>query len=151
MKHSESSVLAEGRPGGGSRFAAGGLVFLMALGSAIMWVGLPVGWLWLAAQLMDGVNTSLGPIALAGIGMPVTMVGMAIVLLHLDHAFARVTGYDPAHRPKVPVPWQTSLRDDRVSRRRTTILDVVMTASAIVAWIAFGIWFVFFAGSSLPS
>lgn len=150
MKHSDTAAVAEGRPAGGSRFAAGGIVALMALGSAVMWVGVPVGWLWIASQLMDGVNTTLGPIVLVAIGVPATMVVMAIGLIHLDHAYSSLTGYDPQHRPKIPVPWQTSMRDDRNIQRRTTVLGVVMSVSAAIAWVAFGIWFLFFAGSSLP-
>jgi hypothetical protein len=43
------------------------------------------------------------------------------------------------------------MRGERVVSRPTTVLDLVMIVSVSVALIAFGIWFFFFAGSSIPN
>jgi hypothetical protein len=42
------------------------------------------------------------------------------------------------------------MRGERENTRPRTVLDVVMIASVSVAVVAFLIWFLFFAGSSLP-
>jgi hypothetical protein len=44
-----------------------------------------------------------------------------------------------------------SLRGERESAHRRTVLDVVMIVSVAIAWAVFAVWFFGFAGSSLPS
>jgi hypothetical protein len=43
------------------------------------------------------------------------------------------------------------MRGERASNRPTTVLDLVMMVSVSLALTAFGIWFFFFAGSSIPN
>ena len=69
------------------------LVLLMAVGSVVMWIGVPLGLIYLASQLADSSHPSAGPYLLVLVGLP---IGMAIVgkcLGILDRA-AR-----PPHRP----------------------------------------------------
>ena len=124
------------------------LVLLMAVGSVIMWIGVPLGLIYVASQLADSSNPSAGPYVLVLIGLP---IGMAIVgkcLGILDRAHARLTGrIDDSRRPAT---WMRSMRAERVSTRRAGVLDRVMIASVALAILAFGIWFFGFAGSSLP-
>ena len=70
------------------------------------------------------------------------------LLYRTNHVYERVTGQDAEVR--VQLPWHKSLRDSANSGRRTIVLDIVMIASVSIALTAFGIWFFFFAGSSLP-
>jgi hypothetical protein len=77
------------------------------------------------------------------------MIVIGKILAALDRRFSRVTGYDPNDRP-IPAPWHKSMRGERGSNRPTTVLDWVMIVSVSLALTAFGIWFLFFAGSSLP-
>lgn len=121
----------------------------MALGSALMWLGLPVGWVWLASHLQKGTNPTFGPYLLLAVGLPASMFVVGKFLASLDRLFSRVTGFDPNDR-RVPRPWQKSMRGERDSGRQRTVLDVVMIVSVAVAWTAFVIWFFFFAGSSIP-
>src|SRR5207302_11099892 len=58
------SRLLDGARAGGPQtiVTALGLIGLMMLGSVIMWLGIPLGWLWLASPLPNGVgNPSPGP------------------------------------------------------------------------------------------
>jgi hypothetical protein len=48
------------------------------------------------------------------------------------------------------MPWHRSLRGEEEGRAPRQILDVVMVVSVMTAGFAFLIWFLFFAGSSLP-
>lgn len=133
-----------------ARTKAIALIALMAIGSALMWLGMPVLWLWLASRLQSGANPTLGPYVLVAFGLPLSMVVIGRGLAGLDRAFARTTGFDPNAR-RTHRPWLKSMRGERESGHRRTVLDVVMIASVVVAWTAFGIWFFAFAGSSLPS
>jgi hypothetical protein len=124
------------------------LVLLMAVGSVIMWIGVPLGLIYLASQLASSSNPTAGPYVLVLVGLP---IGMAIVgkcLGVLDRAHARLTGrIDTTRRPAT---WMRSMRAERVSTRRAGVLDRVMITSVALAILAFGIWFFAFAGSSLP-
>jgi len=129
--------------------AAFALVMLMALGSALMWIVVPFALIWVASHLQQGTSPSMGAYVLIILGLPASMIVIGRGLAGLDRAFARVTGYDPNNR-RVPLPWLKSMRGERGSGRKRTVLDVVMIASVIVAASAFGLWFFLFAHPGLP-
>jgi hypothetical protein len=124
------------------------LVLLMALGSVVMWLGIPLALIYAASQLADTSAPTLGPYLLVFIGLPIGMAVMAKLLGYLDRvhqAYTR-TGDD---RPQ-QAPWMRSMRGERGSTRKRGVLDTVMIVSVGVALAGFGIWFFGFAGSSLP-
>jgi len=124
------------------------LVALMALGSVVMWFGVPLGLIYLASKLADTPNPSMGPYLLVLIGLP---VGMAIVgkcLGTLDRLHSRLTG---RHEERHRATWLRSMRAERGSTRRASVLDQVMIVSVGLALVAFAVWFFGFAGSSLPA
>ena len=45
----------------------------MALGSVVMWIGVPLGLVYLASKLADSPEPSMGPYLLIIIGLPVGM------------------------------------------------------------------------------
>jgi hypothetical protein len=125
------------------------LILLMAIGSVLLWIGIPVGVLWVASRIATSAQPSMALYAGVAVAIPTFMFLCARALWWLDTVYARVTR---AHRDSVYRPgWMRSMRGERHSDRSTTILDVVMIASVAVALVATGIWFFFFAGSSLPS
>jgi hypothetical protein len=130
------------------RFSATGiaLIALMSIGSVLLCPGLPFGWIWLASHLESGTTPSIGPYALVFVGLPISALVVLKGLTQLDHAYARVTGYDPNNRP-VHLPWLRSMRDERDSARRHTVLDVVMIISVAAAASALVVWFFLFAHS----
>jgi hypothetical protein len=124
------------------------LVLLMAVGSVVMWIGVPIGLIYLASQLADSSKPSAGPYLLVLIGLPVGMAIVGKLLGILDRLHGRLTGREEErHR----ATWLRSMRAERTSNRRAGVLDQVMVISVGLALIAFGIWFFGFAGSSLPS
>lgn len=129
--------------------AAAALIIAMALGSALMWIVAPFGLVWLASHLQKSSAPSMGPYLLVLAGLPISMIVIGKGLAVLDRLFARVSGYNPNNRP-IPYPWEKSLRAERGSQRKRTVLDVVMIISVIVAGIAFGIWFFLFAHPGVP-
>jgi hypothetical protein len=123
------------------------LVALMALGSVVMWIGVPLGLVYLASKLADTPKPSIGPYLVVIVGLP---IGMALVgkgLGALNRAHIRLTGAEvDEYRPG----WTRSMRGERVVNRRGGVLDRVMIVSVAVAAVVFAVWFFGFAGSSMP-
>jgi hypothetical protein len=132
----------------GKKLAALILILLMIVGSLVLWIGIPVGWIVLASHLTNSSAPSLGPYVLLIIGIPVTMFLFGRFLYRLNALYGDVTGSTP--HVQVRSAWLKSMRAERGNTRPRTVLDVVMIASVSVALVVFLIWFFFFAGSSLP-
>ena len=123
------------------------LVALMAIGSVVMWLGVPLGLVYLASLVADSPNPSVGPYLLIIVGLPVGMALVGKVLGWLNRLHIRLTGAEvDEYRPG----WTRSLRGERQVDRRGGVLDRVMIVSVGVAALAFAVWFFGFAGSSLP-
>lgn len=123
------------------------LIVLMAIGSVLMWLGVPLALIYAASRLADTANPSLGPYLLVLIGLPLGMALIGKGLGALDRLHSRLTGIETdAYRPG----WTRSLRGERTVSRRGGVLDRVMIVSVTIALAAFAIWFFAFAGSSLP-
>jgi hypothetical protein len=130
--------------------AKAGLIALMALGSVMLWIGSPIGWLWLASQMQkDSQAAGFGPYMVVLAGIAVTAVVLAKVLQRLNQAYGVVAGHGEPVR--VVLPWHRGLRGENEGRPPRTVLDVVMVISVAIGVVALTIWFFFFAGSSLPT
>jgi hypothetical protein len=124
------------------------LIALMAIGSVVMWIGVPVALIYAASRLADSPKPSMGPYVLILVGLPLGMMAVGKLLGALDRYHGRVTGLDDG-KPQ-QAAWMKSMRGDRERKRRRSVLDSVMMISVGVALLLFGIWFFAFAGSSLP-
>jgi hypothetical protein len=133
----------------GKKLAALILILLMIVGSLVLWIGIPVGWIVLASHLTDSSSPTLGPYVLLIFGIPVSMFVFGRFLYRLNALYGDVTGSSP--QVQVRAAWLKSMRAERGNTRPRSVLDVVMIGSVSVALVVFLIWFFFFAGSSLPS
>jgi hypothetical protein len=128
-----------------------GLIALMAFLSIMLWLGIPIGWLWIGSQLQSGTQaTGFGPYFLVLGGIAVSVVIVTKLLAALNRTYARVDG-KADEIVRVRMPWHRSMRGDDDSRPPRNVLDVVMVISVSLAVLAMTIWFFFFAGSSLPT
>jgi hypothetical protein len=125
------------------------LILLMAVGSIVLWIGIPVGWVWVASRTVKSSQPSLGPYLLVLCATPITMWIWGKLLFRLNDVYSRLTGQ--TYEVRTQLPWHKSMRGERSSNRPTTVLDLVMIVSVSVALTAFGVWFFFFAGSSIPN
>ena len=125
------------------------LIALMAVGSVILWIGIPIGWIYAVSHMVDSSQPSLGPYVLLIFGIPVTMALFGKLLFGLDHVYARVTGQDSEVRFRAA--WLKSMRGERNVARRLSVLEMTMIVSVSIALVGFAIWFFGFAGSSLPN
>jgi hypothetical protein len=119
------------------------LVLLMAIGSVVMWLGAPVFWLWLASQIADSSQPSLGIYALVLAGIVASMVVIGKILGWLNRAHQELTGRMPQRREQTV--WLKSMRAERDNTREHGILGLVMALSVSVALLLFSVWFMFFA------
>lgn len=137
-------MLAQDRNGALSDVQAAGLATLIVLGSAAVWLGVPVAVAWLVAQLgTDGLTGML----LALLVIPWAMVGFGWLLYRVNERYERLRG--GGRRPPGPPAWRGSLGEERASFRRARggprLIDVAMTTSAVVALISLSVWFFGFA------
>jgi hypothetical protein len=128
--------------------AAAGLVVVMVLGSLVLWLAVPVAWLWLASHIDRSLDASLKAYVVIAIGVPATMLAMFVLLRRLDLVHQRLTGSAPSKR--LAPAWRRSLSEERDLHAPTSALDIILAGTAIAALIALVVWFFFFAGSSLP-
>jgi hypothetical protein len=124
------------------------LIVLMAIGSVFLWIGIPGLWIWGVSQTVDTTQPQIGPYLAIIVGVPVTMFIFGRLLYRMNQAYESVTGQTSEVR--VQLPWHRSMRGERDVGRRTTVLEFVMICSVSLCMVAFLVWFLFFAGSSLP-
>ena len=119
------------------------LVLIMGIGSVLMWIGVPVFWLWLASRIADSSQPSLGLYTLVLVGIVASMGIIGKALGVLTHLHAHVTDSLPSRREQTV--WLKSMRGEREGRREHGILGTVMAVSVSLALLAFGVWFFAFA------
>jgi hypothetical protein len=125
------------------------LIALMAVGSVLLWLGIPLGWLYLVSRLVDSSQPSMGPYILVLVGIPASMIVVGKLLSKLNRAYGELTHTAPSARTRSA--WLRSMRGERDSGRQSTVLDVVMVWSVAFALLCLAVWFFVFAGSSLPT
>jgi hypothetical protein len=105
------------------------LILLMLAGCLFLWIGVPLGWLWIGSQI-EG-SSSLGT------ALAVTMTGIILSVV------AVVTGLAWINR------LHTRIREARnLPASDQTALETMLVASAAIALVLFFLWFFWFAGSS---
>jgi hypothetical protein len=99
------------------------LVLLMLGGGLILWLGVPLGWLFLGGRV-EGATGSLGLTLLTmlvGVGVSIAAIVPALAWLNVKHG---------------------ELREARgLESHGRTALEGIMTVSALIAVIAFIVWF----------
>jgi hypothetical protein len=126
-----------------------GLVALMVLGGLLLWFGNPVIWLWIGSQMTETQRASMGPYFVVAIGILGSTIAVAVGLARIHRRYQEISGHVPTVR--VRLPWMRSVRGDEDSRPEVTVLDVVVVTTALMGLTAALVWFLFFAGSPLPS
>jgi len=128
--------------------AAASLIVLMVLGSLVLWLAVPLAWLWLASHIDGSLDASLKAYAVVAIGVPSTMLVMFSLLRRLDGMHQRIVGTAPTK--KLAPAWRRSLSEERDLHAPTSALDIILAGTAIAALVSMGVWFFLFAGSPLP-
>ncbi len=116
----------------------------VVLGSAAMWIGIPLGGLWLAGEL---TSTAQGFLFATLGGIPLAMTASAWLLYRLNDLYER-SRQVPGERGRRRSAWLVASRDERSRVRRARaprpLIDVAMTVSATTALVLMAIWFFFY-------
>lgn len=122
----------------------GVLAVAIVLGSAAMWIGIPLGGLWLAGEL---TSTAQGFLFATLGGIPLAMTASAWLLYRLNDLYERSRGA-PGDHGRRRSAWLVASSDERTRIRRARaprpLIDVAMTISATTALILMAIWFFFY-------
>jgi len=110
------------------------LVAIMVGGGLVLWVGVPLGWLYVGSRVQGSTNSLGTALLVMMVGVVVSIGVLVPVLGWLNHKHSEL----------------------RVARglddHGQTALEGVMTVSAMIAIVGFGAWFFLFSGSSpLPT
>jgi heme/copper-type cytochrome/quinol oxidase subunit 2 len=104
--------------------ASGVLLVLMMLGAGlVLWIGVPVGWLYVGSQVQGATDSIGAAIAVMLVGVVVSIVAVVPILGWLNRK-------------------HLELRAARgLDTHGQTALEAVMTVSVVLAVIAFVVWF----------
>ncbi|HYU60507.1 MAG TPA: hypothetical protein VEK39_07095 [Solirubrobacterales bacterium] len=126
---------------------------LIALGALAVGFGVPLLWIWIGSVIQgstgkSSVNSSTAAVIFVGIIF--TYLALMFFVGWIQARFAD-SGEQTARKP-TRHPWNRSMRDEpyRPGERALSPLETMFVATAIVASIAFMLWFFLFAGSPLP-
>jgi heme/copper-type cytochrome/quinol oxidase subunit 2 len=113
------------------RLAAAFLLALLAVGTLVLWIGVPSATLWAASKLADSLATHFV------IGLAMTLTGMIVwgaFLFWLNGLYLRVAGHgEDAEDPDAP------------PRRIRGPLEPLLVGSLVIAIIVLFVWFFVFA------
>jgi hypothetical protein len=131
------------------RLAEAALALAIVVGSAFLWIGIPLGGFWLAGELTASAEGFL--FAVLG-GVPIAMVAFGWLLYRVNDLYVGLRGGE-RRAAFSRSAWLVSSSEERGKLRRAraprSLIDVAMTASAVVALSLLVIWFFFLAGSPL--
>ena len=120
------------------------LAVAVVLGSAAMWIGIPLGGLWLAGEL---TTTAQGFLFATLGGIPLAMTASAWLLYRVNDLYERRRGVAGGGGRRRSA-WLGASSDERSRVRRAraprALIDVAMTVSATAALILMAIWFFFY-------
>jgi heme/copper-type cytochrome/quinol oxidase subunit 2 len=108
--------------------ASGALVLLMVAGCLFLWIGVPLGWLWIGSQVQGSASL--------GTAMLVTMLGITATTFVVVAVLAWLNRRHAA------------IQERRNPERGGNALEALLVASAGIAIVGFGVWFFGFAGAS---
>jgi hypothetical protein len=127
------------------------LVVLMALLTINVFTGSPLLAMWVGSQVQGP-----GPPTMAAYGSAAaTLAGGSFLLVRLLAMASRSHDSLLGRRATVKehLPWLRSMRGARPheesSQRTLVALDVILIAAVVVAFVAFEIWLLFYAGSPI--
>src|SRR5919197_4505941 len=107
------------------RTGGSGLILLVIMlgGGILLWVGVPLGWLYVGSQVQGKTNSIGAALGVMFVGVLASIAAIVPVLGWLNRK-------------------HVELREARgLESHGQTVLEAVMTVSAVIAVIAFGIWF----------
>jgi hypothetical protein len=117
-----------------------------------LWTGAPLLALWVGSHSSDDTVLSMRAVFIVVLVLAMLVLVIAIVLTWLSNTYDELVGRPQSERR---MPWLRSMRGEaegHISARvGITLPERIVMTSVYLAVIALLIWFLFFAGSSLPN
>ena len=135
--------------GGARRLAATGIAGVMLVAAFSLWTVIPFGWIWIGSKVSKSQAPSAGPYMIVFFGIVISIIVVVRMLAWLNRLYENLIGTTEVRVERVML-WR-SLSDERKRVRRWSVMEVVLLSSVFVAFVAMGVWFIFLAGSPLPS
>jgi hypothetical protein len=129
------------------------IVIATALAAINLWTGAPLLAVWIGSHAQDGKVLSLRGVVTVLVVLAVLSFVLAWVLSWLNSKYDQLIGRPPTLTRTSP--WQRRMRgelDEHLrDRYELSAPERVLAACVIVGVLAFEVWFLFLAGSSLPN
>ncbi|MBI5310700.1 MAG: hypothetical protein HZB14_06705 [Actinobacteria bacterium] len=103
--------------------------FLMFVIGMVMWVGVPVLWLWVGSKIKSETDSLGLAVVVMGVGALAMIVGLVRLLGSLNRTYLE----------------EYAEHNNGIEAQRTP-LEPVLVISVVMALAAFGVWFMVFAG-----
>ena len=127
----------------GRRLLTSALAFVIVVGCAVLWIGVPIAGFWAAGQLTEN---SVDFLLFALGSVPLTMVVTGFLLYRLNALYVSMRDEENS-APRSRSAWLVSSSDERrkarLERGRRDLIDVAMTASIISALLLMVVYFFF--------
>ncbi|HYU61966.1 MAG TPA: hypothetical protein VEK39_14500 [Solirubrobacterales bacterium] len=123
------------RLGYADRMAAGFLLVLLAAGSLILWIGIPLGWLWLASKV---THSSGSHFFAAMVGTPVAIILFGSLLAWINRLYLRIVWSAPLE------PAEDDEDEPHIVRGP---LEPLLVGSLAIAIAVLCVWFFVFASN----
>ncbi len=127
------------------------LTIAATLVSVNIWTGAPLMALWVGSRVVPSSGLSMGAVLVIVAVLVVEVLALMVVLTRLNAAYDRMSG-KPMEARRRP-PWLRTLRESEEVRRKpvhSNPIEVFVVTSVVVVFIAYEVWFFFFAHFSLP-
>ncbi|HMJ34457.1 MAG TPA: hypothetical protein VK501_11115 [Baekduia sp.] len=116
-----------------------------------IWTGCPLLAVWVGSKAAGERGLSMGAVGVVIVVLAASTIAMATLLAWLTAIYDELVGRPPAARRTSP--WLRSMRGESKALAREhqgiTATERVIITSVVACVLAFEVWFVFFAGSSL--
>jgi hypothetical protein len=148
MDAPEHAVLASH---GRSRLKRLALATLIALASLNIWTGGPAFALWVGSRMQGSGPPTMLPVFVAIVVLAAVSLGLVRLIAALERAYDECTGRGPTVRAHTP--WLRSMRGERPvypgEKPSLTGPERILVTVAVMAVVAFEVWFFFFSGSPI--
>jgi hypothetical protein len=129
------------------------ILVLTLVAAVIIGFGVPLGWVWIGSQLQGGQGASELSFSVV-VAMLFGIIITYVILLWIAGIIMVRTGTGGERRPATAQsPWMRGMTDTRQRPTQNAMggIERLFVSATMIVSAAFWIWFLFFAGSSLPN
>jgi hypothetical protein len=131
-----------------------GISVLFVITTAVIGVGIPLLWLYIAAEIQGaaGITRMTKETAVAVFpGIVISYVIVYVIVMYIiDWVMSRRGTAERIPPPRTRYPWLRSTGDEPARTEKPTGLEMVFIVAACAVSVAFTVWFFLWAGNPLP-